>query len=170
MIRLRVNGTDTQVEDADRSLPLIEVLHERLGLTGTKLACGIGVCHACTVAVRRHPDAALQPMLACSVPTAWLADADVLTIEGVAPDRAPLGPVQRAFLEGFTFQCGYCTPGFVMAGVMLMEQARRDPIPRDNIPSAVDAAIGAHVCRCTGYAGYHRALGQLLAATPEAVR
>jgi aerobic-type carbon monoxide dehydrogenase small subunit (CoxS/CutS family) len=165
MIPLKVNGIDKQIQDADGSLPLIVVLHERLGLTGTKLACGIGVCHACTVAVRRHTDAALEPLLACSVPVDFLAGADVLTIEGLAPNGDELSDVQRAFLEQFAFQCGYCTPGFAMAGFMLLEQAKRSPVPREAIPAAVEAAIGAHLCRCTGYAGYHRALENLLTTT-----
>jgi aerobic-type carbon monoxide dehydrogenase small subunit (CoxS/CutS family) len=115
--------------------------------------------------VRRHPEAALEPLLACSVPADFLAGAEVLTIEGLAPNGAALNAVQRAFLEGFAFQCGYCTPGFAMAGFMLLEQAKRNPVPREAIPAAVDSAIGAHLCRCTGYAGYHRALETLLTTT-----
>jgi aerobic-type carbon monoxide dehydrogenase small subunit (CoxS/CutS family) len=162
MIRLEVNGRDESFQDADGDLPLLDVLHERLGLTGTKLGCGLGICRACTVAVRRAPSVALEPALACSVPLDWFADTRVLTVEGVAAGGAGLHPVQQAFLESFAFQCGYCTPGFVMAGVMLLDRARRDPIPPAGIEAAVEAAIGEHVCRCTGYAGYHAALERLL--------
>jgi aerobic-type carbon monoxide dehydrogenase small subunit (CoxS/CutS family) len=162
MIRLEVNGRDESFQDADGDLPLLDVLHERLGLTGTKLGCGLGICRACTVVVRRPPDATLEPALACSVPLGWFADAQVLTIEGVSAEGAGLHPVQQAFLEGFAFQCGYCTPGFVMAGVMLLDRAHRDSIAPAEIEAAVDAAIGEHVCRCTGYAGYHAALERLL--------
>ena len=170
MIRIRVNGKDKLFEPSDGTAPLIDALHERLGLTGTKLACGIGICRACTVAVRRHPEADLQPALACSTPLDWFDGAEVMTIEGVTPAAGGFDPVQRAFLDSFAFQCGYCTPGFVIEAVILMERLRHSPVPAAAIPDTVEAAIGQHVCRCTGYAGYYRALEGLIAKTQQASR
>ena len=79
-------------------------------------------------------------------------------------------PVQQAFLEGFAFQCGYCTPGFVMAGVMLLDRAHRDPMLPPRSRRRWRRRSGEHVCRCTGYAGYHAALERLLATVPGAGR
>jgi aerobic-type carbon monoxide dehydrogenase small subunit (CoxS/CutS family) len=164
MIELKVNGITESFEDEAGDLPFIELLHERLHLTGTKLGCGLGICQACTVAVRRHPNALLQSALSCSTPLSWLVGTEVITVEGVtAGQNGGLHPVQRAFLDEFAFQCGYCTPGFVMAGAILMEQARAQTMLPEYVQQAVENAIGGHVCRCTGYASYFRALEKLLA-------
>jgi aerobic-type carbon monoxide dehydrogenase small subunit (CoxS/CutS family) len=162
MIDLRINGADASADDAEAGTTLLDYLHETRRLTGTKLACGIAVCRACTVAVRRHPGALLQTALACSTTLETLRGTEILTIEGVAPSANALHPVQIAFLDAFAFQCGYCTPGFTMAALVLLDRLRLSPVAAADVPAAIEDVIGDHVCRCTGYAGYHQALEGLI--------
>lgn len=136
-VRLRVNGENRLVlTDPDR--PLLGVLREELRLTGTKYGCGEGECGACTILL----DGA--PTLSCQVAIGEAGGREITTIEGLAPPGG-LSPVQRAFAEMGAFQCGYCTPGMVVATTALL---RANPRPsRDEI---VDALEG-HLCRCCGY-------------------
>ena len=128
-----------------RSVPaarrLVDLLREDLGLTGTKLGCGIGVCGLCSVLV----DGAV--MTACLLPVTAIADATVLTIEGVAGPDGELSAVQRAFTEHGGFQCGICTSGQIMAATALLAE---DPHPDEG--RIRDFLVG-NLCRCTGYAG-----------------
>jgi aerobic-type carbon monoxide dehydrogenase small subunit (CoxS/CutS family) len=156
VIHFHVNGRRVEAP-ASQELSLLDYLREDLGLSGTRLCCGIGVCKACTVAARRVEGAAAQPLLACSTPVGVLAGQYLNTIEGVgSPER--LSPVQQAFLDHFAFQCGYCTPGFVMATEMLLERLRMQAIAEAELDAAIAEAVGQHVCRCTGYARYHAAI------------
>ena len=126
-IHLRVNGRDVNVpaDGADRSL--LEILREDLALTGTKYGCGEGACGACSVLVEG------KRIFSCSTPVSKLAGKSVTTIESLAGGGGgggggALHPVQQAFLECNAFQCGYCTPGMIMATVALLE---RKPNPTD---------------------------------------
>jgi len=167
-VTIHINGQPVQ-RDVPQDLALIDLLHEDLGLTGTKLCCGIGVCRACTVAVKRTPRSLAQPLLACSTPAALLDGQSITTVEGVGqPER--LSRIQQAFLDHFAFQCGYCTPGFVMAASMLLERLRLAPVPADRLDAAIADACGAHVCRCTGYVRYHEALRALALSEQGLVR
>lgn len=161
-VKFHVNGraVDTRVPD---DLPLIDFLQEELGLSGTRLCCGIGVCKACTVAARRAPGSQAQPMLACSTPVALLQGQSITTVEGTGSMERP-SAVQRAFLEQFAFQCGYCTPGFVMATEMLLARLRAQPVKRSQLDAAIEDAVGQHICRCTGYARYHQAIRAVVLA------
>jgi len=161
-ITLHINGQARSCQVTD-DLALIELLQEDLGLTGTKLCCGIGVCKACTVAVKRVPTAQSQPVLACSTPALLLDGQSINTIEGVA-QSGQLSKVQQSFLDHFAFQCGYCTPGFVMATEMLLERLRVQKIPRAELDDAIADAVGQHICRCTGYARYYEAIRAVVMA------
>ena len=132
-ITIFINGEPLR-RNAPSDLALIDLLHEDLGLTGAKFGCGIGVCRACTVLARRTQASLAEPLLACSTPAVALDGYWLETIEGVAgPDG--LSPVQTAFLNHFAFQCGYCTPGFVMATLILLERLRAAPSrPRVSTP------------------------------------
>lgn len=136
-LRLRVNGSEEtlQVAAHDR---LLDVLRDRLGLTGTKQGCGDGVCGACTVLVDG------QAQSACLLLALALQDRSVTTIEGVDAD-GELHPVQEAFLREGGLQCGFCTPGQIMAAIALLE-AQPDPSPEE-----VGEAMSGNICRCTGY-------------------
>jgi carbon-monoxide dehydrogenase small subunit len=137
VISLNVNG-----ERHDLLVPvhetLLEVLRERLGLTGTKHGCELGECGTCTVLVDG------QPELSCLVLPIQVGDAEVTTIEGMG-STAELHPLQQAFVELGAAQCGYCTPGMLLAAKALLDQT---PRPDRN---AIREALAGNLCRCTGY-------------------
>ena len=162
-ISLTVNGVAYQIDDSRADDKLVDFLHEDLNLTGTKFCCGIGVCRACTVQVSKPPNPATTPLISCSTALGILDGSVVSTIESVAQDGV-LDEVQQAFLDNFSFQCGYCTPGFVMASRMFLDDLRAQPVPADQLEDAMMAAIGSHICRCTGYVRYFEALRPLAEA------
>jgi aerobic-type carbon monoxide dehydrogenase small subunit (CoxS/CutS family) len=131
---LRVNGQTHEIE-GDPADNLLSILRGELGLTGSKYGCGEGQCGACTVLVDG------QAMRSCVTRLSSLTDKEITTIEGLSGgDR--LHPVQEAFLEVEAFQCGYCTPGMVMAAVALLD---RHPNPSDQ---QIASAMDRNVCRC----------------------
>ncbi len=150
VLGLTVNGRAREDAVADNAL-LIDYLREHVGLTGTKMGCDGGECGACTVLI----DGA--PRLSCITLAHGCAGRHVETVEGLAVDGR-LSPVQRAFHETLGAQCGYCTPGMIMAAEGLL---RRDPDPDTE---AIRAALGSNICRCTGYVKIIAAVRQ--AATP----
>jgi aerobic-type carbon monoxide dehydrogenase small subunit (CoxS/CutS family) len=136
-ITFTVNGQKKTVT-ADPRRPLLEVLREDLQLTGTKYGCGEAQCGACTVLLDG------KPALSCVTPVASAQGRAVLTIEGLTEGDA-LHPVQEAFLAEEAFQCGYCTPGMIMATVGLLKET---PNPTDE---QILSALDGHLCRCCGY-------------------
>jgi carbon-monoxide dehydrogenase small subunit len=155
---LRVNGTEHPVADAWLGESLLYVLRERLGFPGAKAGCEQGECGSCSVLV----DGVL--VCACLVLAAAAVDAEVVTVEGLQPDeRGALTDVQRAFVETGAVQCGFCTPGLVMAVHALLE---RDPAPGD---LTVREAISGNLCRCTGYGRILEAVEVAVAARREDV-
>jgi len=134
LIHLTLNGRPVSV-DTDDEKPLLWVLRTELALTGTKYGCGAGVCAACTASVPG------QATRSCITPVKAVADRSVLTIEGLAAD-GHLRPLQQAFIDHGAFQCGYCTPGMLLAAHQLLAQRPR--------PSAaeVTAHLEPHLCRC----------------------
>jgi nicotinate dehydrogenase subunit A len=135
--RLRVNGIDYPIPlDPDRSL--LYVLREELGLTGTKYGCGEGECGACKVLVDGIA------VRSCKTPIGEVVGRSVTTIEGLAQDGR-LHPVQQAFIDAGAFQCGYCTPGMILAAASLLTQ---NPHPSEG---EVRAAMDGNLCRCGGY-------------------
>jgi aerobic-type carbon monoxide dehydrogenase small subunit (CoxS/CutS family) len=135
---LRVNGAEVRRLVAC-SRTLLELLRDELGLHGTKHGCDIGDCGACTVLVDG------VPRLSCITLALECNGSEVTTIEGIGTPAHP-HPVQRAFHEHVAAQCGYCTPGFVVNLVALLAE---DPSPSDDV---LRHALGANICRCTGYA------------------
>ena len=137
-LRTRVNGRAYEVEIEPQE-SLAEVLRDRLRLTGTKVSCDVQVCGACTVLVDG------LPVSACTYLAYEAREREVLTVEGLAPGPGELHPLQRAFIAENAFQCGFCTPGMLMAAKSLL----------DDRPDAGEAEIIAHMegnlCRCTGY-------------------
>jgi aerobic carbon-monoxide dehydrogenase small subunit len=148
---LRINGDVHDVRDAWAGENLLYVLRERLGLPAAKAGCDQGECGSCSVLL----DGAL--VCACLVLAASVGEREVLTPEGLqADERAVLTAVQRAFVEEGAVQCGFCTPGLVMA---VHDLLARDPAPDD---LAVREALSGNLCRCTGY-------GRVLAAVRRAI-
>jgi isoquinoline 1-oxidoreductase alpha subunit len=144
VITLRVNGKTYQV-DAEPTTPLLWVLRDTIGLTGTKYGCGIAQCGACTV----HVDG--QAMRSCVMPISTVIDRDITTIEGLSPDSQH--PVQRAWVEHDVPQCGYCQSGQIMAVAALLA---RNPNPSD---SEIDREI-TNICRCGTYQRIRTAIHQ----------
>ncbi|HZX38319.1 MAG TPA: molybdopterin-dependent oxidoreductase [Streptomyces sp.] len=142
-----VNGSARQV-GSEPDATAVQLLRETLGLTGTKLVCGAGVCGACTV----HVDGV--PKVACLTPVAALEGKSVTTVEGLQGKH----PVQRAFAAHDALQCGYCTPGFVMEASSFVDQWRAGH--GDTAPSRAEiaAALAGHLCRCGAYEGIYAAV------------
>jgi isoquinoline 1-oxidoreductase subunit alpha len=134
--QLKLNGGVQSVE-ADGDTPLLWVLRDSLGLTGTKFGCGIAQCGACTVFVDG------RPARSCVLPISALANLEVTTIEGVAGREAEA--VQRAWAARDVPQCGYCQSGQVMSAVALLREVKR-PSDRD-----IDLAMNGNICRCAAY-------------------
>jgi carbon-monoxide dehydrogenase small subunit len=145
---LRVNGAEHQVHDAWIGESLLHVLRERLGLPGSKNACEQGECGSCSILV----DGAL--VCSCLVLAASATGRDIVTIESLAPDGG-LSTTQRAFVEAGAVQCGFCTPGLIMAADDLLDRTSK--------PSELEIreAISGNLCRCTGY-------GRVIAAIERA--
>jgi isoquinoline 1-oxidoreductase subunit alpha len=147
-MRLSVNGAEREVT-APPDMPLLWVLRDLLGLTGTKFGCGVAQCGACTV----HLDGA--PLRSCVTPVSAVGDRKITTIEGLSPDGNH--PVQRAWAELDVVQCGYCQSGQIMAAAALLD-AKPDPSDAD-----IDAALSGNICRCGTYqrirAAVHQAAG-----------
>ena len=139
---LKVNGTAHTV-DVDPATPLLWVIRDQVGLTGTKFSCGIGQCGACTV----HVDG--QPIRSCSFPVAAAAGKSIATIEGLSRDGSH--PLQLAWLELDAPQCGYCQSGMIMSALALLE---RNPKPTD---ADIDAAV-TNACRCSSYHRVRKAI------------
>ena len=136
-IAFTVNGQPRTVT-TDGERPLLEVLREDLGLTGTKYGCGEGECGACTVLVGG------KSVRSCVTPVESVAGQTIQTIEGLASGEK-LHPVQEAFLAEGALQCGYCTPGTILEVVALLNEK---PHPTE---SDIQARMDAHICRCCGY-------------------
>jgi aerobic-type carbon monoxide dehydrogenase small subunit (CoxS/CutS family) len=136
-VRTEINGREVELEVPARLL-LGDFLRDELGLTGTKLSCGMQVCGACTVLVDD------EPVSACTYLALDIDGRRVETVEGVARDGR-LHPVQQALLETFGLQCGFCTPGFVMTAKALLEE-QRSPDRAD-----IEHHLEGNLCRCTGY-------------------
>ena len=146
MTKLNVNGKDTEI-DVDPDMPLLWVLRDTLGLTGTKFGCGMALCGACTV----HLDG--QPIRSCVTPVSAIGTKAVTTIEGLSSDRSH--PVQRAWIELDVPQCGYCQSGQIMSAAALLAHTAE---PSD---AEIDTAMSGNLCRCGTYqrirAAIHRA-------------
>jgi carbon-monoxide dehydrogenase small subunit len=152
---LRVNGVDRDVSDSWLGESLLDVLRDRLGLMGTKGACTQGECGSCSVLVDD------RLVCSCLVMAATAVDRDIVTIEGVAPADAP-SDVQQAFVDAGAVQCGFCTPGLIMAVHDLLD---REPDPDD---TAINEELAGNVCRCTGYGRIVDAVRRVAVARREA--
>jgi len=150
-IEVEVNGKSFSIE-ADPNTPLLWVIREELGLTGTKFGCGIGACGACSV----HLDG--EVVRSCRIPVAAVAGKRITTIEGIAAPNGSLHPVQQAWIDAQVPQCGYCQSGQIMAAVALIKKTA--------LPSSahIDEAM-TNICRCGTYPRIRKAI---LAATGQA--
>lgn len=137
LVTLTVNG-ETHTIAVNPNLTLLDLLRNKLGLTGTKKGCELGDCGACTVMLDG------KTVNSCLVLAVEAEGKEVLTIEGLASGQ-DLHPIQRAFIEHGAIQCGYCTPGMILSAKALLD---KNPAPSEE---EVKEAIGGNLCRCTGY-------------------
>ena len=156
-VSLTVNGVPRSAEVEPRKT-LADFLRDDLGLTATHLGCEHGVCGACTIVVNG------EAIRSCLMLAVQAQGAEVTTVEGLAAPDGAMHPVQQGFLERHSFQCGFCTPGFIMTVYQLLNE-------QPDIPSEqIRPALSGNLCRCTGYqsivAGVERAK-ELLAAARE---
>lgn len=146
MTQLQINGQTKDIDVPDDT-PLLWVLRDELGLTGTKYGCGLALCGACTAFVDG------QPVRTCVTPVAYAAGRNVATIEGLETD--PVGTiVQQAWVENNVAQCGYCQAGQIMSAVSLLKTT---PTPSDD---EIRSAMNANICRCGTYPRIHKAIRQ----------
>jgi isoquinoline 1-oxidoreductase alpha subunit len=146
MITLTINGTSHEV-DVEPETPLLWVIRDTIGLTGTKFGCGIAQCGACTV----HVDG--KPVRSCMLPVGSVRDRAVTTIEGIGASAAG-AKVQKAWLDLEVIQCGYCQSGQIMSAAALLATT---PNPDD---SDIDAAMAGNICRCGTYVRIRAAIKQ----------
>lgn len=147
-IRFTINGHDQELAVQPHET-LIELIRERLGLTGTKKSCDMQVCGACTVLLDG------RPVSACTMLAFEARNASLLTIEGMAQGDT-LHPIQEAFIEHSGFQCGFCTPGMILATRALLDE---NPTPSED---EIKHYMRGNICRCTGY---KRILESIMAAS-----
>jgi carbon-monoxide dehydrogenase small subunit len=152
-ITVTVNGT-AQTHDVEPRTLLVHFLREVVGLTGTNIGCDTSSCGACTVHVNG------ESVKSCTMLAVQADGSDVLTIEGLAPSADELHPMQEAFRQNHGLQCGYCTPGMVMAAVSLLEE---NPKPTER---EVRLGLEGNLCRCTGY---HNIVKSVLAASGQSM-
>ena len=150
MITFTVNGA-SQTVDADPAMPLLWILREKLGLTGTKFGCGMAQCGACTIQIDG------TAMRSCVTPVSAVAGKAITTIEGLAPGKDALHPLQAAWIEHQVPQCGYCQSGQLMSAAALLAD---NPNPSD---ADIDRAMQGNICRCGMY-------GRIRAAIKTAAR
>lgn len=164
-LRITINGRvhgPTEVRD---DLSMNDYLREYLGLTGTKFGCGAAQCLSCAVIID-NPDGTSVTSPTCIVPAVAFNGKSVRTVEGHAKD-GELSPLQKAFVDHFSFQCGYCTAGFLNEGQVLLERLARTPIARADLSNAILEGLDGHLCRCTGYIKYHEAVRDVILADPK---
>jgi aerobic-type carbon monoxide dehydrogenase small subunit (CoxS/CutS family) len=159
-LRITINGrvhAPTEVRD---DLSMNDFLREYLGMTGTKFGCGAAQCLSCAVIID-NPDGTSTTSPTCIIPAASFDGKAIRTVEGHARG-GELSPLQKAFIEHFAFQCGYCTAGFLNEGQVLLERLAKTPVARGDLEKTIADALDGHLCRCTGYIKYHEAVRDVI--------
>ncbi|KWD11509.1 (2Fe-2S)-binding protein [Burkholderia ubonensis] len=173
-LSVTINGKSVGPMQVPEGLMMIEFLHEYAGLTGSRLGCGQGICHACVV-ILDQPDGTSEEVRSCITGAHFFHGRSIRTIEGHAKrndagEVVELSPIQQKFLEHFSFQCGYCTPGFVNAATVLIERLKRQPVAKADVERTITDALDPHICRCTGYVRYYEAVKDVVMTTPGLVK
>jgi aerobic-type carbon monoxide dehydrogenase small subunit (CoxS/CutS family) len=161
-LTVTINGSLHGPVEVRDEMTMNDFLREVLGMTGTKFGCGAAQCLSCAVIVD-DPDGTSHTSPTCIVAAAAFDGQQIRTVEGHARD-GKLTPLQRAFIEHFAFQCGYCTAGFLNEGQVLLERLARAPVARADLETTIADALDGHLCRCTGYVKYHEAVRDVVLA------
>jgi aerobic-type carbon monoxide dehydrogenase small subunit (CoxS/CutS family) len=163
-LTVTINGRVYGPQEVRDDLTMNDFLREYLGMTGTKFGCGAAQCLSCAIIVD-NPDATSETSPTCIVPAASFDGKSIRTVEGHARN-GELSPLQKAFIDHFAFQCGYCTAGLLNEGQVLLERLARTPIARADLEKTIADALDGHLCRCTGYVKYHEAVRDVILAEP----
>ena len=163
-LAIRINGQAYGPMDVRDDLTMNDFLREILGLTGTKFGCGAAQCLSCAVIVD-DPDGTSHTRPTCVASAASFNGKAIRTIEGHAKG-GELSALQKAFIEHFAFQCGYCTAGFLSEAQVLLERLARERVARTDLERTIAEALDGHLCRCTGYIKYHEAVRDVILADP----
>jgi aerobic-type carbon monoxide dehydrogenase small subunit (CoxS/CutS family) len=161
-LAITINGREYPRTEVRDDLTMNDFLREYLGMTGTKFGCGAAQCLSCAVIID-NPDGTSQTSPTCVVSAASFNGKSIRTVEGHARN-GELSPLQKAFIEHFAFQCGYCTAGFLNEGQVLLERLARQPVARAELEATIAEALDGHICRCTGYIKYHEAVRDVILA------
>ena len=161
-VSITINGQAHGPTELRDDLSMNDYLREYLGMTGTKFGCGAAQCLSCAVIID-NPDGSSYTSPTCIVSAANFDGKSIRTVEGHAKD-GELSALQKAFIEHFAFQCGYCTAGFLNEGQVLLERLAKAPVARADLEKTVADALDSHLCRCTGYVKYHEAVRAVILA------
>ena len=163
-LRITINGRAYGPMDIRDELTMNDFLREHLGMTGTKFGCGAAQCLSCAVIID-NTDGTSYTSPTCVVSAASFNGKSIRTVEGLA-NNGELSTLQKAFIEHFAFQCGYCTAGFLNEGQVLLERLAKKTVARADVEKTVAEALDSHLCRCTGYVKYHQAVRDVILADP----
>jgi aerobic-type carbon monoxide dehydrogenase small subunit (CoxS/CutS family) len=164
-LAITINGRALDPIDVRDDLSMNDFLREYLGMTGTKFGCGAAQCLSCAVIVDR-PDGTSYTSPTCVVSAVSFDGKAIRTVEGHAKN-GELTALQKAFIDHFAFQCGYCTAGFLNEAQVLLERLAKRPARRAELEQTIADALDGHICRCTGYIKYHEAVRDVILADPQ---
>jgi aerobic-type carbon monoxide dehydrogenase small subunit (CoxS/CutS family) len=164
-LAITINGRALPLTEVRDDLSMNDFLREVLGMTGTKFGCGAAQCLSCAVIID-NPDGTSYTSPTCIVSAASFDGKAIRTIEGHAKN-GELTALQKAFIDHFAFQCGYCTAGFLNEAQVLLERLAREPVARAELEQTITDALDGHICRCTGYIKYHEAVRDVVLAEPQ---
>ena len=171
-VSVTINGELYGPMEVPEHLLTIDFLHEYAALTGSRMGCGQGICHACVV-ILDNEDGTSEELRTCITGISYLDGKKIRTVEGHAKsdnDTPNLTDIQQAFIDNFSFQCGYCTPGFVNAATVFAEGLMKNPIAEAELEDAIMKALDNHICRCTGYVRYYNAIREVVLNTPGLIK
>lgn len=164
-LAITINGRAIEPIEVRDDLSMNDFLREYLGMTGTKFGCGAAQCLSCAIIVD-NPDGTSYASPTCVVPAASFDGKAIRTVEGHAKN-GELTALQKAFVDHFAFQCGYCTAGFLNEAQVLLERLAKKPVARATLEATITEALDGHICRCTGYVKYHEAVRDVILADPQ---
>jgi aerobic-type carbon monoxide dehydrogenase small subunit (CoxS/CutS family) len=162
---ITINGRAYGPMEVRDDLTMNDFLREYLGLTGTKFGCGAAQCLSCAVIID-NSDGTSYTSPTCVVSAASFNGKAIRTVEGHAKN-GELSVLQKAFIDHFAFQCGYCTAGFLNEGQVLLERLAKKPVARPDLEKTIVDALDGHLCRCTGYIKYQEAVRDVILDDPE---